>query len=85
MIDATHLFFSNAGIDANDTTSTQTSQAKDLIEAVGSLPLAIVHAAAYKKQTQTSLQVIIQLYRSEHKGEVRLKMQRYDMKTHLGH
>jgi GTPase SAR1 family protein len=75
MIDATRLFFSNAGIDSKDTTSTQTSQAKDLIEAVGSVPLAIVHAATYKKQTQTSLQDILQLYRSEHKGEVRLSMQ----------
>jgi GTPase SAR1 family protein len=75
MIDATHLFFSNAGIDANDTTSTPTSQVKDLIAAVGSLPLAIVHAAVYKKRTQTSLEAILQLYQSEHKGEVRFFMQ----------
>jgi hypothetical protein len=77
MIDATRLFFSNAGIDANNTTSTQKSQATNLIEAVGSLPLAIVHAATYKKQTQTSLNDILQLYQSENKGEVCFSMLRY--------
>jgi hypothetical protein len=85
MIDATRLFFSNAGIDTDSTTSGQTSEATNLIEAVGSLPLAIVHAAAYKKQTQTSLHDILELYQSEHKGEVRLAMQRYHTGIHVHH
>jgi hypothetical protein len=85
MIDATPLFFSNGEMDTNNTTSAQTSKAKNLIEAVGSLPLAIVHAATQEKQTQSSLEDILQLYPSEHKGEVRSSMQPLHMKIHLNH
>jgi hypothetical protein len=45
-------------------------KAEELIKTVGSLPLAIVHAASYMKQTQTSLEDMLELYQGDYKGDV---------------
>jgi hypothetical protein len=71
MRDTTSLLFSSAGIEI-DTVKIQ--KAGKLIKIVGSLPLAIVHAASYMKQTQTSLEDMLELYEGEYKGEVRFYM-----------
>jgi hypothetical protein len=85
MRDTTRLFFSSAGIETDNVTPIQTNKAEKLIEAVGSLPLAIVHAASYMKQTHTSLEDMLQLYQNEYKGEVRLAVQQDCANIHLSH
>jgi hypothetical protein len=69
--DTTHLFFSCSGIQADSVTFAGIRKAEKLIETVGSLPLAVVHAASYMKQTHMSLEDMLELYQSKHKGEVR--------------
>jgi hypothetical protein len=70
MRDATRLFFSSAGIETDTVTSVEICKAERLIETVGSLPLAIVHATSYMKQSYISLEDMLELYQSD-KGEVR--------------
>jgi GTPase SAR1 family protein len=71
MRDTARLLFSSAGIETDTVTSVGIQRAEKLIKTVGSLPLAIVHAASYMKQTQTSLEDMLELYQSQYKGEVR--------------
>jgi NB-ARC domain len=71
MGDTTSLLFSSAGI---ETSPVGIRKAEKLIKTVGSLPLAIVHAASYMKQTQTPLEDMLELYQGEYKGEVRFYM-----------
>jgi hypothetical protein len=71
MYDNVRLFFSCAAIETDSMASVEIWKAQELIKTVGSLPLAIVHAASYMKQTRTSLEDMLELYQSEHKGEVR--------------
>jgi hypothetical protein len=46
------------------------NDAEELVECVGRLPLAIVQAASFMKQTHTTLGQMLELYRSEQKIEV---------------
>jgi hypothetical protein len=43
-----------------------------IVKAVGSLPLAISHAAAYTKESRSTLDDVLELYHSKHKIDVRL-------------
>jgi hypothetical protein len=46
-----------------------------IVKAVGSLPLAISHAAAYTKESRSTLDDVLKLYHSKHKIDVRLDAQ----------
>jgi hypothetical protein len=76
MPDTTRLFLSSAGIETDALKPTEMSKVERLVEAVGSLPLAVVYAASYMAQTHTSLEDMLQLYEGEHKVEVRPCMPR---------
>jgi hypothetical protein len=65
------LLFADAGIDARMVTSSLFTQAEDLVKHVGRLPLAVVQAASYMKQTHTTLDRMLELYKKERKIEVR--------------
>jgi hypothetical protein len=43
-----------------------------IIKAVGSLPLAISHAASYTKESHSTLDAVLELYHSKHKIDVSL-------------
>jgi NB-ARC domain len=70
LLETTHLLFSSAGIDVANVTPDQKSQAQELVQAFGSLPLAVVQAASYMKQTATTLDDMLRLSKSEHKIDV---------------
>jgi len=46
------------------------TQVEAIVKAVGCLPLAISHAAAYMNQSWSSLEDMVELYQSQHKIEV---------------
>jgi hypothetical protein len=70
LIDAAALLLREAGINTGDPASTPISGAEELVKCVGSLPLAISHAALYAKQSGSSLGDVISIYRSKNKYEV---------------
>jgi tetratricopeptide (TPR) repeat protein len=53
-----------------DTDDAVTSTAQDIARCVGCLPLAIAQAGSFMKETGTSLDKMLNLYKSEHKIEV---------------
>jgi len=60
--------------DANDSSVAMPSiagKAEEVVRCVGCLPLAVVQAASFLKQSHTSLEELLILYRSEHKIDVR--------------
>jgi hypothetical protein len=75
LADATHLLFSSAGIDASAVTPMQKIQAEELIQNLGCLPLAVVQAASYMRQTDMTLDSMLQAPKGERKIEVRLQNQ----------
>jgi hypothetical protein len=75
LVDATILLFSNAGIDTGTVTPTQQDQAEQLVQNLGSLPLAVVQAASYMRQTDMPLDVMLKISQSERKIEVCLETQ----------
>jgi hypothetical protein len=68
--DTASLFFADAGIDAGMAAPSLFSQAEDLVKQVGLLPLAVVQAASFMKQTRTTLDDMLELYKRERKVEV---------------
>jgi hypothetical protein len=68
--DATDLMLKDAGIDTGTAASSLLSQAEELVKCVGRLPLAVVHAASYMKQTRTSFQRMLELYKDEREMDV---------------
>jgi len=68
--DTTSLLFDDAGIGSETITPPLLHDAKQLVECVGRLPLAVVQAASYMKQTHTTLNEMLKLYNSEEKIEV---------------
>jgi hypothetical protein len=69
--DTANLLFSDAGIDAGMATPSLISQAEELVKQVGCLPLAVVQAASFMKQTRTTLDDMLELYKSGRKIEVK--------------
>jgi hypothetical protein len=69
--DAAKLLLIEAGFDTSNITPSSTSRAEDLVKCVGCLPLAISHAASFVKQSHKSLDDLLDIYRSEHKYQVR--------------
>jgi hypothetical protein len=65
-----NLLFEDAGIGADIVTPSMLGQAEDLVNRVGRLPLAVVQAASFIKQTHTSLDDMLELYQNERKIEV---------------
>jgi NB-ARC domain len=68
--DATSLLFNNAGIDLTCVTPSLSSLAGELVQSVGRLPLAVVQAASFMKETDISLGDMLKLYKSKDKMEV---------------
>ena len=65
--DGVELFlghFADTEIDAPSAT------VEEIVKSVGCLPLAISHAAAYMKQTRSTVDDMLKLYKSEHKIDV---------------
>ena len=69
--DSICLLLNDAGIRSQIITPVQLNYAEQLVESVGRLPLAVVQAASFIKQTDTTLDNMLQLYKSESKIEVR--------------
>jgi hypothetical protein len=74
--DTADLLFADAGIGAEMATPSLFSQAEDLVKRVGRLPLAVVQAASFMKQTHTTLDHMLELYKKERKMEASLFYQR---------
>ena len=70
LAETTLLLFSSAGIDTGKVTPSQRTQAEELIQAFGCLPLAVVHSASYMKETGMTLDDMVRLSRSELKIDV---------------
>jgi len=70
--DSITLLFNDAGIRSDTVTPLHLSHAKQLVESVGRLPLAVAQAASFIKETTTTLDDMVQLYKSdERRIEVR--------------
>jgi hypothetical protein len=65
--DSANLLLEDAGIAV---TPSLLDHAEELVECVGRLPLAVVQTASFMKQTHTSLDKMLKIYRSEEKIEV---------------
>jgi tetratricopeptide (TPR) repeat protein len=70
LVETTDLFFSSAAIDASTLTPTQKNQASELIRNLGCLPLAVVQAASYMRQTAVALENMLEISTCERKIEV---------------
>jgi hypothetical protein len=57
-----NLLLDQAGITP---TPSLLEQAEEVVECVGRLPLAVIHAASFMKHTQTTVDQMLQMYRSE--------------------
>jgi len=68
--DTTSLLFNDAGIDSTIITPSLLGLAEELVQSVGRLPLAVVQAASYMKETDISLGDMLKLYKSKDKMEV---------------
>jgi hypothetical protein len=64
------LLFEDAGIDTETVTPSLLGQAEDLVKHVGLLPLAVVTAASFMKQTHTTIDHMLELYLKKRKIEV---------------
>jgi len=70
--DSIDLLFYDAGIRSETITPVQLSHAEQLVESVGRLPLAVAQAASFIKETTTTLDDMVKLYKSdERRIEVR--------------
>jgi hypothetical protein len=67
--DTANLLLNDAGIEGSVTPSLL-RQAEELVECVGRLPLAVVQASSFMKETDTNLDGMLKLYKSEQKIKV---------------
>jgi NB-ARC domain len=65
----TSLLFNDAGIDSTIVTPYMSSLAEELVQSVGCLPLAVVQAASFMKETDVTLGDMLKLYKSKEKME----------------
>src|SRR3984957_9551743 len=63
--DSINLLFNDAGIRSDTITPVQLSHAEQLVESVGRLPLAVTQAACFIKETTTTLDDMVKLYKSD--------------------
>ena len=68
--DAATLLLREAGIHTSNPVSPSVSAAEDLVNCLGSLPLAISHAASFVKQSGKNLADVLDIYRSKNKYDV---------------
>jgi hypothetical protein len=68
--DTTNLLFKDAGIDVTSAMPSLYDQAEELVKCVGRLPLAVAQAGSFMKQTHTSLDDMLALYKTDEKIEV---------------
>jgi hypothetical protein len=68
--DTANLLFADAGVEVGMAAPYLFSQAEDLVKRVGLLPLAVVQVASFMKQTHTTLDDMLELYKRERKIEV---------------
>jgi hypothetical protein len=67
--DTTNLLFDDAGIDKASATPLF-DRAEELVKCVGCLPLAVAQAGSFMKQTHTTLDDMLTIYKTEEKIEV---------------
>jgi hypothetical protein len=75
--DSANLLLKDAGFDKGIVSPSMSSQAEELVQCVGRLPLAIAQAAACMKQTHTTLEEMLELYKSAQMIEVSSYALRY--------
>jgi hypothetical protein len=75
LVDTTDLLFTSAGIDASTVTPAQQNLAEQLVQNLGSLPLAVVQAASYMRQTNVTFDDMLRVSKGERKIEVCLQNQ----------
>ena len=68
--EATDLLFRGSGLAEQSLDPSWNSQAEELVNSIGRLPLAINQATSFMKQTGYSVGDLLGLYKSEHKLEV---------------
>jgi hypothetical protein len=73
--DCTNILFEDAGINAGTVSHSQLRCAEELVQCVGRLPLAVVQAASFMKQTHTDLHDMLKLYNNGGKMEVSVYVQ----------
>jgi NB-ARC domain len=71
--DAASLLLKDADMNIEMATPSLFAQAEELVKCVGRLPLAVVHAASFMRQSGTSLNHMVALY----KGEQRMDVSKY--------
>lgn len=70
--DAAKLFLTDAEVDTSNDSPSVLSKAEELVQCVGCLPLAIVQAASFMKQSQRTFDDLLHLYQNEQKLQVGL-------------
>jgi hypothetical protein len=75
--DSANLLLKDAGFDKGIVSPSMSSQAEELVQCVGRLPLAITQAAACMKQTHMTLEEMLELYKSAQMIEVSSYALRY--------
>jgi hypothetical protein len=78
--DSANLLLKDAGFDMGVLTPSLLGQAEELVQCVGRLPLAVVQAASCMKQTHTTLDEMLELYKSAQKIEVSSNVLRYTIR-----
>jgi hypothetical protein len=68
--DTAKLLIEDAGIDLTTVTPSGFTRAEDFVKRVGRLPLAVVQAASFMKQTHITLDDMLEMYNNEQKIEV---------------
>jgi hypothetical protein len=68
--DSAILLLKDAGLDTGVVAPSLFDHAEGLVECVGRLPIAVVQAASYVKQTETTLDEMLELYQGAQKLEV---------------
>jgi tetratricopeptide (TPR) repeat protein len=68
--DAIMLLFAESRTDAIGVTTVTLSKAREVVNYVGRLPLAVSHTASFMKETQETLDDILLLLHSEHRTQV---------------
>ena len=69
--EAAKLLYRAAGLDIQHSTEPISTEAKELVNTVGRLPLAVGQAASFMKQAHYSIGGLLTLYKGKHRLEVR--------------
>lgn len=65
--DAAHILLEHGGLDAATVDSGVMARAKEIVNSVGRLPLAVDHAASFMSQSHKTMDELLELYHSDQK------------------